>query len=108
MIRTIKLLCIFILLIFLNMNCAIGPNQGALISIVKFPGNYNLENDVKPSKTAKGCEHSILGLFGFGDSGAGSIAKTNNIQRIAIVDHSTMNIFLGLLYKNYCTIVSGE
>ncbi|MBK8395098.1 MAG: TRL-like family protein [Leptospiraceae bacterium] len=102
-----KTLLILLFLLF-SSNCAIGPTHGLfLFTSTKFPGEYNPANDVQAVKSAEGCSHSILYLFGFGNSGAGQIAKDNKILRIATIDHSTFSIF-SIVYRNYCTIVSGE
>lgn len=96
---------VFFMIFFLQ--CATGPVQGGLITDIKFPGNINPENNVKSVKTGKGCQHSILLLASFGDAGAGSVAQKNGITKIATIDHSAFGI-LGLVYRNYCTIVAGE
>lgn len=102
-----KKIVILIAILFLS-NCAIGPTHGLfLFTSTKFPGEYNPANDVKSAKTAEGCSHSILYLIGFGNSGAGQIAKSNNISRIATIDHSTFSLF-SVIYRNYCTIVTEE
>lgn len=93
-------------------NCATGPTHGILYTNTKFPGEFNPANDVRVTKTAEGCNHQILTLFTIGDSGAGTIAKENGIERIATIDHSTITVldFFGLVsvYRSYCTIVSGD
>lgn len=100
--------CIILLLTFLFLsNCATGPTMGGLFTSITFPGQINAENNVKVTKTAKGCQYSILGLIGFGNAGAGSIASENGIIKVATIDHSSLSI-LGLTFRNYCTIVSGE
>jgi hypothetical protein len=102
------MLKIILLLALVFSNCAIGPTHGLfLFSANTFPGEYNPANDVKSVKTAEGCQHSILYLIAFGDAGAGSIAKNNKILRIASIDHSTISVF-SVLYRSYCTIVTGE
>ncbi|WCL51109.1 TRL-like family protein [Leptospira sp. GIMC2001] len=106
MVKIIKISSLILMLFTLN-QCATGPVHGFLFTSNKFAGEFNTNNDVKVTKTGKGCSHSILGLFGFGKSGAGNVAHTNNITRIATVDHSTFSI-LTMVYQNYCTIVSGE
>ena len=88
-------------------SCAVGPVNGYIFTSNKFAGSFNPANNVKSAKTAKGCQHLILGLFAFGDAGAGAVAKKAGIQKIATIDHSTTNVFQ-VLYSSYCTIVSGE
>lgn len=103
--KKIILLSLFILSLT---NCAIGPTNGLLFTSTNFPGEINPANDVPVTKKADGCQHQILYLFAFGEAGAGSVASNNGIKRIATIDHSTTSVFAGLLYQNYCTIVSGE
>jgi hypothetical protein len=104
-----KLIKISILsmILFTMSQCATGPVHGFLFTSTKFAGEFNQANDVKVTKSGEGCTHSILGILGFGNSGAGNVAMKNQISRIATVDHSTFSV-LTLLYQNYCTIVSGE
>jgi len=99
---------LLIILISLSIfNCAFGPTNGLIYTGTNIPGEFNPANDVKITKTAEGCQHNILYLFAFGSASAGKIALDNGIERIATIDHSMTSVFT-LLYKNYCTIVSGE
>ncbi|MCB1193879.1 MAG: TRL-like family protein [Leptospiraceae bacterium] len=103
----------YLLFLFLFItNCAIAPVHGFIYTHVKFPGEFNPYNDVKPQKHAEGCSRVILGLFGWGVSGVGDVAFENGIRKIAIVDHSSVSIlqfgYLPAIYLNYCTIVYGE
>lgn len=88
-------------------NCSTGPVNGALYTNVTFPGEINTSNSVQSLKKGEGCVHTILHLVTFGKASAGKIALENKISRIATIDHSTISV-IGALYKNYCTIVSGE
>lgn len=106
MTKKIKII-ILSLILFTMTQCATGPVHGLIFTSNKFPGEFNQNNNVKITKTGKGCTHSVLALIGIGNSGAGEIAKQNEIIRIATVDHSTFSLFT-ILYQNYCTIVSGE
>ncbi|EMJ91657.1 TRL-like family protein [Leptospira alstonii] len=92
--------------VFLS-NCAIGPQQGLLVTNTTFPGEINRSNNIPTSKKAEGCTHSVLGWVTWGDAAAGQIALDHKISRIANIDHSTFSV-LGYVYRNYCTIVSGE
>jgi hypothetical protein len=103
----LKLRVLLFITAILLANCATGPTMGALFTSINFPGEINPENNVKSTKSAKGCQYSILGLIGFGDAGAGSIASKNEIIKVATIDHSSLSI-LGITFRNYCTIVSGE
>lgn len=102
-----KKLLLFTFSLMLLTNCATGPTHGFLFTSNSFAGEFNPANDVKPVKTAEGCSHTILHLIAWGDAGVGEIAMENKIERISSVDHSTMSVF-SILYKNYCTIVTGE
>lgn len=88
-------------------NCMIGPVDGVIFTKTEFAGEFNLNNDVKATKTGTGCQKSFVGLVSLGDSGAGSVAKQNGIKKIATIDHTTMTILIGL-YREYCTVVYGE
>ncbi|RHX90027.1 TRL-like family protein [Leptospira stimsonii] len=100
---------IFSILLILTffVGCASGPVGGFLFTYNKFPGQINPANDVKPEAVAEGCIHNILGLISFGNAGVGSVAKSNGIQRIAMIDYSALHIF-AIVYRNHCVIVAGE
>ncbi len=98
---------LMILIFLIVTNCATGPTMGGLFTSITFPGEINVENNVKVTKSAKGCQYSILGLIGFGDASAGNLAFQNGIIKIASIDHSSLSV-LGITFRNYCTIVSGE
>ncbi|EOQ90397.1 TRL-like family protein [Leptospira yanagawae serovar Saopaulo str. Sao Paulo = ATCC 700523] len=102
-----KIVFISLLSVFLFANCAIGPTHGFLYNSTKFAGTINPENNVKAVKEAKGCQLTILYLVSVGDAGAGLIANKNGISKIATIDHSSFSLLTGL-FRNYCTIVSGE
>ncbi|TGN01852.1 TRL-like family protein [Leptospira yasudae] len=99
------LFCLFLSSVFVQ--CASGPVGGLLFTHNLYPGEINPTNEVRQDATAEGCIHNILGVFSFGDAGAGSVAKKNGIQRIAIVDYSALHI-LAFVYRNHCVIVTGE
>ncbi|EMY71334.1 TRL-like family protein [Leptospira vanthielii] len=102
-----KLVFISLLSVFLFANCAVGPTHGFVYSSTKFAGTFNPENNVKATKEAKGCQFTLLYLINVGDAGAGSVANKNGISKIATIDHSSLSILTGL-FRNYCTLVSGE
>ncbi|PJZ46387.1 TRL-like family protein [Leptospira brenneri] len=102
-----KLVFVSLLSVFLFANCAVGPTHGLVFSSTKFAGTFNPENNVKATKEAKGCQLTILHLISVGDAGAGLIANKNGISKIATIDHSSLSILTGL-FRNYCTIVTGE
>ncbi|GBF50967.1 TRL-like family protein [Leptospira ryugenii] len=103
-----KTVILLFLTIFLGFySCATGPTHGLIFTYNDFPGEFNPNNDVKAIKSAEGCQHAILGLFTFGDAGAGQVARDNKIERIATIDHSTISVWT-LAYRSYCTKVTGE
>ncbi|MCB1143984.1 MAG: TRL-like family protein [Leptospiraceae bacterium] len=104
--RLTKYITLILLLLFVNA-CAIGPNSGLLYTGIKYPGEINPSNNVSSTKSAKGCNTSILALIAWGNSGAGSIAKENNITKIATIDYETTTV-LTFIYRDHCTIISGE
>jgi len=84
----------------------VGPVGGIVFTSTKFAGEVNPANDVEAVKSATGCQQNILFLVTWGDAGAGDIAYENGIKRIATIDHSTKNFIY--IYREYCTIVTGE
>ncbi|TGK13152.1 TRL-like family protein [Leptospira fletcheri] len=88
-------------------NCATGPVSGLLYSRIGFPGTINEDPNVKRELKGEGCIHNFLTLISIGNAGAGEIAFRNGITRVALVDHSSLQI-LTILYRNYCTIVVGD
>jgi hypothetical protein len=102
-----KMFFIYSIIILALTSCAIGPTSGILFTNNSFAGEFNPSNKVKSIKTGEGCQWSVLGLVSYGNAGAGKIAYEYKIERIATIDHSTLNILVGL-FQNYCTIVTGE
>lgn len=92
---------------FIFHNCAIAPTHGFLYTNTRFPGEFNPENNVIAKKFGKGCQINVLGLVSYGDAGAGSIARSNGISKIATIDHSFTAVLFPT-YGQYCTIVGGE
>ena len=103
----VKFVLALLVTIGVGYGCAVGPVTGFLFTSNKFAGVANQNTSIGSSKTAEGCQHFILGLVAFGDAGAGSIANSNQIKKIATIDHSTLSVFT-LVYNRYCTIVAGE
>ncbi|MCX7998238.1 MAG: TRL-like family protein [Leptospiraceae bacterium] len=98
---------VFLLLFgFLVSNCATGPVGGLLVTHIQYAGKVNPDPTVYPLAENIGCQYSILGLFAFGDSGAGSVANKKGIRRIAIIDYSTTSVLHFVFIRN-CTIVRG-
>ena len=101
-----SILLILVTILLSLSNCASGPVGGWLYSDIKYPGTTN-SVDIKSTAQAEGCTYNVLALFGFGDSGAGQIAKNNKISRIATIDYHSEN-YLAFLFRKQCTIVTGE
>ena len=99
------LFCVFVIFGFTS--CALGPVNGILFTSNDFPGEFNPKNDVPQTKRGTGCIHQVLGLAAWGSAGAGKIAIDSGIQRIAVIDHSTMSV-LSIVYSRYCTTVIGN
>jgi hypothetical protein len=91
----------------LNINCAIGPVSGLVYSDITYPGVYNEKEIVGEEKTAEGCQYNFLGIITRGDAGAGSVALRSGIKKISTIDYRAISI-LTLVYRKYCTIVTGE
>src|SRR5690606_12266492 len=87
--------------------CAIGPVNGFIFTNTQFAGEFNPANDVKYEKEGTGCLHQFFGIITLGSASAGRVAQDSGIKRIAVIDHSTLNVF-HLVYGNYCTHVYGE
>ena len=98
---------VYFLLFTMQINCAIGPVNGILVTHTKFAGEFNTRNDIIATKSAEKCSHTVMRLFSWGDSTAGATAKSASISRIATIDHGTTSV-LGFFYQNYCTIVTGD
>ena len=103
---------ILLILLISFSNCLIynqttGPTTGLMLTINRFPGQFNPNNDVKSTKNATGCLYNFSYLFTWGNASAGSLALENKIQRISTIDHYTANSFSGV-YNVYCTTIYGE
>ncbi|MDX1957698.1 MAG: TRL domain-containing protein [Leptospiraceae bacterium] len=100
-----KLTLTIIIFSFLT-SCASGPVSGLLFTYTKYAGEENLDSSIPPTAEGESCQYSILTLFSYGDSSAGTAADNGGILRIATVDHSTLSV-LTLLFIRNCTIVRG-
>ncbi|WCL47761.1 TRL domain-containing protein [Leptospira sp. GIMC2001] len=100
-----KLVIVFI--IFFLSNCAIGPNHGAIYTDIRYPGEFNIDNQVLGSKSGQACQYMLFGLITVGDSSAGGIARKFGILRLATIDYRFRGIFYPV-YGQFCTEVTGE
>ncbi len=104
--RTILFFTFTASILFLG-QCGVGPVGALLFTNNKFAGQVNPNNDVGTTRVGEGCMHQVLGLASWGNAGAGNIAQSNGISRIATIDHSALNVLM-FVYSQYCTIVTGE
>ncbi|TGL52280.1 TRL-like family protein [Leptospira kemamanensis] len=70
------------------------------------PGPLGL--NAEGTSEGKGCSHSILYLFAFGDSSIESAKKAGNITKVAYVDYEQLGILAGHVYHRVCTVVKGS
>lgn len=100
-------ICSVASIVLVHCSCSTGPVSGLLFTKTQYAGEFNPANDVKFVKEGSSCQHQILGLVTLGSSGAGKTAMNAGIQKVALVDHSTLSI-LHIVYSQYCTHVYGE
>jgi hypothetical protein len=58
-------------------------------------------------KTGKACAHGVLGLVAWGDASQQTAALNGGITTVHAADETRMGI-LTFVYREYCTVVSGE
>lgn len=58
-------------------------------------------------KTGRACAHGVLGLVAWGDASQQAAAQNGGITRVHAADESRMGV-LAFVYREYCTVVSGE
>lgn len=68
------------------------------------PLGFNAEG----TSEGKGCNHSILGLFSFGDSSIEFAKRSANISKVSYIDYEQLGILAGSIYHRVCTIVKGS
>nr|WP_232373968.1 TRL-like family protein [Leptospira chreensis] len=68
------------------------------------PLGFNAEG----TSEGRGCNHSILYLFSFGDSSIESAKKSANITKVAYIDYEQLGVVAGYIYHRVCTIVKGS
>lgn len=103
----ISLVILTFFVMWLFSHCAVAPTHGLIYTETVFPGEFNPHADIKAKRYAKGCQFHLFGMVSMGDAGAGSIARKNEIRRIATIDHSFTG-FLFPVFGKYCTIVGGD
>lgn len=95
-----------IIILFLFTGCASGPVSGLVFTYNHYAGEQNPDTTIPATVEFEGCQYSLLGLFSFGDSSAGSAAQDNGIRRIASIDYSVLSILTFVFVRN-CSIVRG-
>ncbi len=58
-------------------------------------------------KTGKACAHGVLGLVAWGDASQQAAAQNGGITTVHAADETRKGV-LGIVYREYCTVVSGE
>lgn len=58
-------------------------------------------------KTGKACAHGVLGLVAWGDASQKAAAENGGITQVYAADETRKGI-LTIVYREYCTVVSGE
>jgi hypothetical protein len=58
-------------------------------------------------KTGRACAHGILGLVAWGDASQQAAARDGGISEVYAADETRMGV-LAFVYREYCTVVSGE
>lgn len=58
-------------------------------------------------KTGKSCAYGVLGLVAWGDASQQSAANDGGITKVYAADETRMGV-LAFVYREYCTVVSGE
>lgn len=58
-------------------------------------------------KTGRACAHGVLGLVAWGDASQQAAANDGGITKVYAADETRMGV-LAFVYREYCTVVSGE
>jgi hypothetical protein len=58
-------------------------------------------------KTGRACAHGVLGLVAWGDATQQAAAVNGGITKVYAADETRMGV-LSFVYREYCTVVSGE
>ncbi|HEX2735880.1 MAG TPA: TRL-like family protein [Polyangiaceae bacterium] len=58
-------------------------------------------------KTGRACAHGVLGLVAWGDASQQAAANNGGITKVYAADETRMGV-LAFVYREYCTVVSGE
>jgi len=104
-----RFLYLSVFLIFLSgcLYVTHGPVPSTLFSKFEGPIAVAPNHERIGNKQGEACAMNILGLITIGDASLSAAAKAGNIQKVSTMSYSFMNV-LGLLYSQYCLIVTGE
>ncbi len=58
------------------------------------------------TKTGESCAYGVLGLVAWGDASQDAAARAGGITQVQAADEKRMGV-LGIVYRKYCTVVSG-
>ena len=58
-------------------------------------------------KTGRACAHGVLGLVAWGDASQQTAAQNGGITKVYAADETRTGV-LAIVYREYCTVVSGE
>lgn len=58
-------------------------------------------------KTGRACAHGVLGLVAWGDASQQAAARNGGITKVYAADETRVGV-LTIVYRRYCTVVSGE
>lgn len=58
-------------------------------------------------KTGRACAYGVMGLVAWGDASQRAAAANGGIKKVYGADETRMGV-LAFVYREYCTVVSGE
>lgn len=84
---------------------------GVIYHDVKAPPESNsltsIDGARNVTKTGKACAQGVLGLVAWGDASQEAAARNGGIKKIHSADETRVGV-LTFIYRQYCTVVSGE
>ena len=115
MTKRIYLIGLLVSLLGVSSQCITSPMQGALVTATEHTvhdrATGNLIGNGIVQKRGESCSFGAPLLFPFFYGGGKSIQEAmadGGISEIAIVDHSSLAVFGGLLFHRECVIVWGQ
>jgi len=110
--RASKGIFLFVLILFINLNCVLTGNFGVIGSVQSIKADTHtivaqrIFNSGNTYKVGQSCSYNFLALIAAGDSSIISAIRKGNIAKPITVDQVVIN-YLGL-FGMVCTNVSGE